>query len=139
MGDPGGCGHRRSGLGEVVVVDEQPWTAVTADELQLGDRQPPVQRHEDGAELGAGELHLEEVGVVVGEHRDPVLVADAELGGQHPGQAQRSLVELGPGEAAVRGQVDHGLAPAAYPPVVGHPIEGPYAHPVPHARRPARP
>lgn len=73
----------------------------------LGDGQTVVERNEERAEPGEGEVALHHLDPVLGEDGDPVTAPDSE-GGQAPGEFDRAVVELGPGDATAL--VDEGGA-----------------------------
>ena len=56
------------------------YRGIRQDEQLLGDREPPVQRHQHGAEPRAGIEQHEIVRPVQAEDRDAVAAADAEFG-----------------------------------------------------------
>ena len=65
------CDRQRD-LGQFGVVDHQHRRGVADDELQLGHGEAGVQRQEHRADPPAGELHLQRIGRVQRQHRDPV-------------------------------------------------------------------
>ena len=62
---------------------------IRQDEQLLGDRQPPVQRHQHRAEPRAGVEQHQIVRPVQAEDRDAVAAADAEFGLQRAGRLLR--------------------------------------------------
>ena len=110
------------GVAEHVLVYEHLGAGVRDDVLELGDGEAPVERHVDGAELGAGELELETVGRVVGESRDAVALLDVELVAKRMRQPRGALLHLGVGEAASRVQVDERRLSRSLACVIGHPV-----------------
>ena len=111
VGEVGGVPHARQPrhlegrVGELLAMDQHHGGRIVADELELGHRQPPVQRQEDRPQPPAGELQLEDVGVVHAEHRHAVAAANAEGGGQPKCCTRDALVELGVGEAPAGRQI----------------------------------
>ncbi len=67
--------------------------------LQLGIGQPPVQRTEDAAQLGAGIGRLQVFNAVLGENSHP-LPGPHTQPGQHMGQPVDPPVELGIAQGA---------------------------------------
>ena len=67
-------------VAECVVADQCPRRGVLQDVTHLRGRQPPVDRHGNGAEVVRGEHHLEELRTVVGEQPDDVTLAHPSLG-----------------------------------------------------------
>ena len=122
--DGTGPGHRRGGLFELGAVQEHPWLRVAADELELRGREPPVERQEDRADPLAGELDLEDVGVVVGEDRDPITASHPEPVPQPEGGPADPFVEFRIGEAPARCDVVDRFAPGGVARVVGDPVRG---------------
>ena len=68
--------NRRKGLFQHQHLDR----GIRQDEQLLGDRKPPVQRHQHGAEPRAGIEQHEIVRPVQAEDRDAIAAADAEFG-----------------------------------------------------------
>ena len=122
--DGTGPGHRRGGRLELGAVQERPWLRVAADELELRGREPPVERQEDRADPLAGELDLEDVGVVVGEHHDPITASHPEPVPQPEGGPADPFVEFRIGEAPARCDVVDRFAPGGVARVVGDPVRG---------------
>ena len=105
MRDAGQPRHLEGRVGELLAMDQHHGARILADELELGHRQPPVQRQEDRAQPPAGELQLEDVGVVHAQHRHAIAAADAKGGGEPQRRARDSRVELGVGEAPAGRQI----------------------------------
>ena len=122
--DGAGPGHLRDRRLELDAVEERPRLRVAADELELGGREPPVEGEEDRAEPLARELDLEDVGVVVGEDRDPIAPADPEPVPHPEGGPAHPFVELRIGEAPARCEVVDRFAPGGVARVVGDPVRG---------------
>ena len=128
VGEVGGVRHARQPrhlerrIGELHAVDQHHGARILGDELELGHREPPVQRQEDRAQPPAGELQLEDVGVVHAEHRDAIAVADAEGVAQPQCRARHALVELGVGEAPAGRQIVRRLRPRREARVMGDPV-----------------
>ena len=114
--------HLPRRVGELLAMDQHHRARILGDELELGHREPPVQRQEDRAQPAAGELQLEDVGVVHAEHRHAIALADAEGVGEPQRRARDALVELGVGEAPARRQVVRRLRPRREPRVMGDPV-----------------
>ena len=114
--------HLARRVGELLAMDQHHRARILGDELELGHREPPVQRQEDRAQPAAGELQLEDVGVVHAEHRHPVALADAEGVAEPQRRARNAIVELGVGEAPARRQVVRRLRPRREPRVMGDPV-----------------
>ena len=98
--------RRERRLGEIGVVDHHLRRAIAGDELKLGNGEAGVQRHEDGAEPSAGELHLQRIGRVQRQHRDAVAARDLERVAEKRGEARDAGIELRIGEAALAREVD---------------------------------
>ena len=75
---------------------------VADDELQLGNGEAGVERQEHRADPEAGELHLQRIGCVQRQHRDPVAARDLEFVAQMRGEQRDARVELRIGEAGAR-------------------------------------
>ena len=67
---------------------------IADDELQFGNGKAGVQRQEHRADPEAGELHLQRIGRVQRQHRDPVAARDAEFVAQMRGKPRDARVEL---------------------------------------------
>ena len=82
--DDGGVGQAFCQLGqnsrECLFEHQHLDRGVRQDEQLLGHRQPPVQRHQHGAEPRAGIEQHQIVRPVQAEDRDAVAAADAEFG-----------------------------------------------------------
>ena len=92
-GGPGGCFR-------VLASGEQEFRRAIGEQIaQLAGRHAPVQRGQDGAQLGAGEQGFEEFDPVAAQDSDPVARTDAAIG-QNP---------CGPGAAIIEGGIGHGL------------------------------
>ena len=107
--------------------NSSPWISTTGPESlqmnsQLGHRQSPVERQEDGAQPPAGELQLEDVGVVHAEHRHPVAACDPEGAGEPQGGARDALVERGIGEASAGSQIVRRFGARREARVMGDPV-----------------
>ena len=119
VGEVGGVRHARQlrhlqrRVGELLAMDQHHRARILGDELELGHREPPVQRQEDRSQPATGELQFEDVGVVHAEHRHAIALADAEGSGEPKGRTRHALVELGVGEAPAGGQVVRRLRPGA--------------------------
>ena len=123
------CGARRSSRAvcSAASANSSPWISTTgsrilADELELGHRQSPVERQEDGAQPPAGELQLEDVGVVHAEDRHPVAARDPEGAGEPQGGARDALVERGIGEASAGGEIMRRFGARREARVMGDPV-----------------
>ena len=103
-------------------VQERPRLRVAADELELGSREPPVEREEDRADPLAGELDFEDVGVVVGKDHDSIVAPHPEPVPQPEGRPTYPFVELPVGETPARGEVVDRFAPGGVARVVGDPV-----------------
>jgi hypothetical protein len=112
------------GIAEFRAVHQHRRACVLRDELELSDGEPPVERQENGAEAATGELQLEDVGVVVRQHRDAVATSDAEACRKPEYRARHVLVELGIGETTLRRAVMCGRRPGREAGVVSDPILG---------------
>jgi len=97
--------HLQCCIGELHAVDQHKGARVLGDELELGHREAPVQRQKDRSQPPAGELKLEDVGVVHTEDGHAIAGADAEITRQPQRAARDALVELGIGEAPAGRQV----------------------------------
>ena len=117
-----GAGHLRDRRLELDAVEERARLRVAADELELGSRESPVERQEDRAEPLAGELDLEDVGVVVGEDRDPVAPSHPKPVPQPEGGPTHPFVELRIGETPARGEVVDRLAAGGVARMMGDPV-----------------
>ena len=89
------------------VVDHQHGCGVADDVVQLGHGEAGVQRQEHRADPAAGELHLQRIGRVQRQHRDPVAALDLEPVAQMRGEPRNPAVELRVGELAFAGEIDH--------------------------------
>jgi hypothetical protein len=114
--------HLQRGVGELLAVDQHHRPRVLADELQLGHCQSPVERQEDGAQPPAGELQLEDVGVVHAENRHPVAARDPESASEPQGGARDAVVERGIGEASAGGQIVRRFGARREARVMGDPV-----------------
>jgi hypothetical protein len=76
---PGVGGCRQGGVGEALVGDERPRTAVAQDVAELGGGQVPVQRHDVEAGLRGREVDGEHVGAVGQQQRHGVAGRQPEL------------------------------------------------------------
>jgi hypothetical protein len=83
--------------GQVTRPHEDVGTGIGQQEGHLRRGQPEVDRHEDHAELGAGEHRLQEGGAIDEQSGHPVALAHAQLA-QCPGELVSPPVELGVGE-----------------------------------------
>ena len=94
---------RRTRRFRVVGIVEQGFgRAVPGNEAEFGRGQPPVHRHQDGAEPGAGEQKRDHFGRVESEISNPVATFDAEFGTQMRGGQSGPAVEIAiGGDAAV--------------------------------------
>ena len=83
----------RHRIHEVVVEDQPRGATVLQDELQLVGHQPPIQRHDHGADLGQCEVGLDELGAVHQEQRHTFALRDAScqerIGGSVAAVVQR--------------------------------------------------
>jgi len=68
------CGHNRC---KRVFQHQHLGRCIGQDEFLLGNRKPPVQRHQDRAEPRAGVKQHEVVGAVQAEDRDAIAAANA--------------------------------------------------------------
>ena len=92
--------ERLDELGELRVEQERAGARVAQDVLDLGAREPRVDRDEDPAGGRNAEVRLQHRGAVGQERRDPV--AFAQTGGAEPvGEAPGALAELGVRVAAI--------------------------------------
>ena len=80
---------------------------IVDDELKLRDGEACVQGQENRAQPPAGELHLQRIGRVHGQHRDPVAARHLEPVAQMRGETRNPRVELRVGEPAFAGEVDN--------------------------------
>ena len=64
----------------------------------LGRREPPVERHQHGAEARASEHQIEQLRAVIAEMGDAVAAADAEPMLQHARERHDAPLELGVGD-----------------------------------------
>ncbi len=72
--------QRGQNLREGLLKHQHLYRGVRQDEQLFGHCEPPVQRHQHGAEARAGVEQYEIVGPVQAEDRNPVATADAEFG-----------------------------------------------------------
>ena len=89
-------------------MQQQRRIAIGKDRLLFGTCEPPVDRHEDGAEPHCGLLQDQEVGAVAGKRGDPLPGLDAVAGFENAHSALDGLVKRGIGPAPAGGQVDAG-------------------------------
>jgi hypothetical protein len=75
-------------------VDQDARVGVGHDADQLVRGQPPIQRHCDRAKIRAGAQHLENAGVVPGQHGDAISLTQAVPLLQRPGQGAHALRQL---------------------------------------------
>ena len=80
-------------IGEIGIEDQHLRGAIGQDRAQFGIGQPPVQRHENRAGPPAGELHVEDIGAVRGQHGDAVAGFDTKQRSESTGQARDTVVE----------------------------------------------
>ena len=88
-------------------MDHEARGRIADDVLKFGDGKAGVQRQEHRAEPAAGELHLQRIGRVQRQHRDPVAARDSEPVPQMGGEPRNARVELRVGEVAPAGEVDN--------------------------------
>ena len=96
---------------QIVLDDQGPRFRVLDGEEHLGPDQPEVDRHRDQAGLGGGGINLRPLDPVVGQHRHPVALDQAQAQ-QRVGKPARAPVPLpeahravevsGPGPAAIQ-------------------------------------
>ena len=108
MADTAGLSEVPGAFGEFRIVDQHRRGAVGEDSEQFRVRQTPVQRNENRAEATAGKLHLERVGGVRCQDRDPVAGGDSVISPKRSGQPSDSLVEGLVGVVASGRQVHRG-------------------------------
>jgi hypothetical protein len=110
-------------LGEPGVDDEEHGCGVTMDEFEFSNGQPPIERAENRADLPAGELRVEEIGVVPGEQGDSVAEANTVHVTQTGRQSAATVVHLGVRESTVGAQVDRRQLVRTSPGVVSNPVK----------------
>ena len=86
--------HAAGELGAGAVVEQHLRLRVGDDAVELGGGETPVERREDGAQLGAGEERLEVLAAVVRQHGDAVALAHAERARQRARQTVGAAVEV---------------------------------------------
>jgi hypothetical protein len=96
---------------------------VTKDEFEFRNGQPPIEWAEDRADLPAAKLHVEEVGVVPGEHGDSVAEANTVHVTQKGCQSAATVVHLDVRESTVGAQVDRRQLVRTSPGVVSNPVK----------------
>ena len=116
----GGEFQRR--VAEFDIVEHHDRLAVTDDEAQLGQGQPPVHRRKYRANARAGELQLEQVGRIMCKNRYTVAPRDTEPGTQAGSQAAYASIEFGVGKASACGEVLHGDTVATRRRVMRNPV-----------------
>ncbi len=113
QGDEALAGHAGLGLldqfGELRSADQHLRGAVVAHVLELVGLEPPVEGHEDGADLREPVHQVDKVDAVLGEDADAVSLLYAQLAAQVIGHAAGALVELPIGEAALARHVVNGF------------------------------
>ena len=85
---------RQRRLGEIRVMDHHLRRGIADDELQLGNGEAGVERHEHRAEPAAGELHFQRIGRVQRQHRDAVAARDLEARRADDPQAAKSACRI---------------------------------------------
>ena len=118
---PGGVEHDQAGVG------------VDAENLQLGNGQAPVERHEDRSEAHTGELQLEHPQVVLGDEHDAIAAGDPPRR-EVPGHPADHVVELGPIERGAGVDALEGERTRAPGSVVGDPVKCGLVHGPPSSR-----
>ena len=93
---------------ELDVKSQDGRSRVGEDELQLGRRQPPVERHHDGSQLGQREEELNVLGAVLKQEGDAVAF-DQTLLRQCVSCLVAARIELPVGEAPCRLCLDQGF------------------------------
>jgi hypothetical protein len=87
-------------------MQQQHRIAIGQDRLLFGAGEPPVERHEDGAEPHRGLLQDKQVGAVAGKRGDPLPLLDAVAGLENANGALDGLVECAVSPAPAGCQVD---------------------------------
>ena len=94
---------------EIVVIHQRAAAGVRKDVGDLRRHQPPVHRHQHGADLGDGEIGFNEFNAVFKQHANAIPRRYA-LREQRIGNAIGALVELSKTEASVAFKLDEGFA-----------------------------
>ena len=100
--------HPAGGAEPAGIVQHQHRPAIGEDRLLLGNRQAPIDRHEDRADPHGGLLQDQQVGAVAGDRRDPLSGFHAVAFFEDTDGALDALVQAGIGPATPGCEVDAG-------------------------------